>query len=211
MKDFELTDPTPRKQKAYRLPVAHVPEMQKIVDEFRALDIIEESNSDWSSNPIVIPKKTGDFRMVVDHRVLNTQTKPLAYPSQNIKGMLSKLHGAKYLSSWDIYKGFHQIPIKESDRHYTAFQFDGKLWQFKRMVMGMRNSPAVFVRMMTKVLDGLIGKICFVYLDDILIFSRTFEEHLEHQRLVAERLRKANLTCRADKCKEKRNSNILVL
>ena len=198
--EIELTDPTPCKQKTYQLPLIKKTEVQKQVDELLALDIIEYSDSSWSSNPLVVPKKTGDWRVAIDYRKLNSQTKTFAFPMPTIRSLLDKLLGCKYLSTIDLLKGFHQIPIKKEHRQYTAFSFDNQLYQYKRISFGLVNAPARFQQLMAKVLKGLIGKFCFVYMDDILVFSKSFDDHIDHIRQVSERLRDAKLTCRVDKC-----------
>ena len=104
------------------------------------------------------------------------------------------MSGAKVFSNVDLRSGYYQIPVKVEDRPKTAFSFPGGgLWQFARMPMGLSNSAPVFERLMEKVLCGLTWKICLVYLDDIIIFSTSFEKHIENLREVFERLKQANL------------------
>ena len=118
-----------------------------------------------------------------------------------IDDTIDALSGAKYFSTADLKSGYYQIPVAEKDRHETAFSFPGGgLWQFKRMLMGLSNSASVFEKLMERVLSGLTWKTCLVYLDDIIVFSRTFESHLANLREVFERLKEAHLKLSPKKC-----------
>jgi len=170
-----------------------------MVDKMLQQGLIEESNSPYSSPLILRPKPGGDWRLVHDYRHVNKLTVPDAFPIKKISEMLRVLAEAKYLSTIDLEKGFWQVPLKKSDRHLTAFQTRKGLFQYRVMPQGLRNSPATFQRLMNKVLRGT-DAFTFTYQDDILVFSKNFDDHLTHIRTVLQRLKQANLTVKSDKC-----------
>ena len=130
-------------------------------------------------------------------QMLNEVTIPLPNPEDS----LGALGGSKWFSTVDLKSGFHQILIKESDRPLTAFSIPGSgLWQFRVLPFGLINSGSVFERLMERVFDRLIFKFLLIYLDDIIIYSKTFEAHLEHLREVLQRLKMANLKLNCKKC-----------
>jgi len=157
-------------------------------------DVIEPSTSPWSSSAFIVPKPDGTSRFVVDYKPLNAITVPDQYPMSRMDDMLAILGTCKYFSTFDLAKGFYQIQMHESDKEKTAFLSHHELWQFKRLPMGLRNSPATFVRCVDQVMGNLKWQICCVYFDDIIIFSQTFEEHLSHIKEVLNRLQEAGLT-----------------
>jgi hypothetical protein len=169
-------------------------------------DVIERSKSPWSANSFIVPKPDGSQRFVINYKPLNAITVPDQYPMSRMDDMLAILGQSKYFSTFDLAKGFYQISMSEEDKEKTAFISHHGLWQFKRLAMGLRNSPATFVRCIDQVLGDLKWKICCVYFDDILIFSQTFEEHLDHIQQVLTKLREAGLTIHPKKvqlCRQK--------
>lgn len=196
-----ITDSSPIKQRYY--PVS--PVVQRYIDEelrkMLELDIIERSNSSWSSPVILVPKKEGGYRFCVDFRKLNSVTKKDAYPIPYVSSILDRLKGARYLSSIDIKSAYWQVPMKESSREFTAFTIPGRgLYHFKRMPFGLCNAPAVWQRLMDKVIGADLEPFAFVYLDDVIILSSTFEQHLELLEKIFRRLYDAGLTINKDKC-----------
>lgn len=196
------TDCAPIKQRYY--PVS--PIKQSIIDEelnkMLELDIIEPSNSGWSSPILLVPKKDGGYRFCVDFRQLNSVTKKDAYPIPYVSSILDRLRNAKYLSSLDIKSAYWQISVAESSREYTAFTIPGRgLFQFKRMPFGLTNAPATWQRLIDRVLGADLEPHVLVYLDDIVVLSETFETHLEILGKVFDRLYAAGLTVNKEKCK----------
>lgn len=197
-----ITDSEPIKQRYY--PVS--PAIQKHIDEEvqRMLeeDIIEKSQSAWSSPILLVPKKDKTFRFCVDYRRLNQVTKKDAYPIPFVSAILSKLGNARYLSSLDIKSAYHQVPVAKDAREYTAFTVPGRgLFQFKRMPFGLTNAPATWMRLIDKVLGPELEPYVFVYLDDIIVVTPTFETHIQTLKEIFDRLLKAGLTLSRDKCK----------
>ena len=191
----------PVRQRPRRIPLAKMKEAEAEIQKMVKQDVIESSMSPWNSNIVLVKKSDGSIRFCIDFRAVNDVTVKDSHPLPRIDDTLDALSGAKFFSTADLRSGYYQIPVKVEDRPKTAFSFPGGgLWQFKRMPMGLSNSAPVFERLMEKVLFGLTWKICLVYLDDIIIFSRSFEEHVENLKEVFERLKEANLKLSPKKC-----------
>lgn len=196
-----ITEPEPIKQRAYRVsPVIQ----QRIDDEVKNMlnnDIIEPSASPWSSPVLLVPKKDGSYRFCVDYRKLNKITKKDAYPLPFISTILDKLRNARYLSSLDIKSAYWQVPVEKSSREYTAFTIPGRgLFHFKRMPFGLTNSPATWQRLIDCVLGPELEPNVFVYLDDIIVVTETFNQHLRVIEDIFKRLISAGLTLSQEKC-----------
>lgn len=191
--------------KIYRYPHVHETEIQKQISEMLKQNIIQESTSPYNSPLWIVPKKIDNsgikkWRLVVDYRKLNEFTRTDKFPIPNMEGILDKLGKAQYFSTLDLAKGFHQILVKEEDREKTAFSTPFGHYEFIRMPFGLKNAPSTFQRLMNSILKEYINKICIVYLDDILIFSTSLDEHLINLRKILKRLREAKLKIQMDKC-----------
>ena len=149
---------------------------------------------------VLIKKKDGSVRFCVDYRRLNDVTVKDVYPLPRIDDVLDRLGGAKFFTTLDLYKGYWQVPMAEADRPKTAFVTPDGLFQFKRMSFGLCNAPASFQRMMDTILGPLKWKICLVYMDDILIYSESFKQHLERLALVLQAIQRAGLLLQIRKC-----------
>nr|XP_022906843.1 uncharacterized protein LOC111418530 [Onthophagus taurus] len=198
---------TPVKQRYY--PVS--PAIQKVIDaeleEMLSMDVIERSDSPWASPILLVPKKEGGYRFCVDYRKVNQMTERDAYLLPRISWTLDRLRDAKYLTSLDIKSAYWQIPMEEGSKKYTAFTIPNRgLYQFKRMPFGLSNSTATWQRFIDSVLGTDLEPYVFVYLDDIVIVTSTFEKHLEVLTEVLRRINKAGLTLSRDKCKFCRES-----
>ena len=183
----------------YRLPHAYREPVQRELEEMKAHRIIEPANSDWAAPMVIVKKKDGTLRLCVDYRRLNSMTRVDAYPMPRIEDMMDQLGKAKYLSTLDLTKGYWQVPVAEEDRPKTAFTTPFGLFQFIRMPFGLQGAPATFQRMVDHLLHGL-ESFASAYLDDIVIHSATWEEHLQHLEIVLVRLREAGLTAKPRKC-----------
>ncbi|EFN65085.1 Uncharacterized protein F44E2.2 [Camponotus floridanus] len=163
---------------------------------------IEPSHSPWSSPIVVVKKKDGRQRFCIDFRRVNEVTHKDAYPLPQITATLDKLRGARYLSTLDLKDGYWQVPLTPGSRPVTAFTIPGKgLYQFTVMPFGLHSAPATFQRLLDSVLGPELEPHVFVYLDDIIIISRTFEKHLELLRETFRRLRDARLRLNPEKCR----------
>ncbi|MCG8047960.1 MAG: reverse transcriptase domain-containing protein, partial [Candidatus Thiodiazotropha endolucinida] len=163
--------------------------------------LIEPSFSSWSSPALLVAKRDGSMRFCVDYRKLNEVTVPDSHPLPRIDDTLSALGGAQWFSTLDLKSGYHQISIRELDRPLTAFSIPGSgLWQWRVLPFGLINAPSAFERLMERVMNGLTFVSLLIYLDDIIVYSKTFEEHLENLREVFQRLQEANLKLNPKKC-----------
>ena len=139
------------------------------------------------------------YRMVVDYRKLNQVTIADRYPIPEISDILIQLGNKKWFSVIDLKSGFHQIPLRQQDIEKTAFSVNNGKYEFTRLPFGLKNAPAIFQRTLDDILRQHIGKICFVYVDDILIFSETEEEHLKNVETIFQTLQNANMKVQLDK------------
>lgn len=198
-----LTDPQPIKLRPYRVSPAIQEKIDKEIKSMLDDDVIEPSKSAFSFPVIMVPKKEkGSYRFCVDYRQLNKVTKKDAYPIPFISGILDMLGHARYISSVDVKSAFFQVPVAVESREYTAFSVPGRgLYQFKRMPFGLANSPATFQRLMDRVLGSELEPFAFVYLDDIIIVTDSFEKHLQVLESVFNRLTESGLTLSREKCK----------
>ncbi|GBL62294.1 Retrovirus-related Pol polyprotein from transposon 297 [Araneus ventricosus] len=194
-------DHPPIKQYPRRLPLARKEEADHLVKEIVDNGIIEESSGPWSSPIVLVKKKDGSTRFCVDYRKLNEITKKDSYPLPRIDDTLDALNGSHWFTTLDLKSGYWQIEIRPEDREKTAFTTGQGLWKFKVMPFGLCNAPATFERLMETVLRGLSSEACLVYLDDIIVVGRTFEEHLDNLRKVFQRLQKAKLKLNLKKCR----------
>lgn len=202
------TDPAkpPVNIRPYRLAQIHKTEIKEQVDKMISEGIVCPSASPWNSPLLVVPKKSDSegqkkWRVVVDFRKLNENTIPDAYPLPNIEDILGQLGNSKYFSTLDLANGFHQIMVDERDKPKTAFSTCQGHYEFNRMPFGLRNAPPTFQRLMNKVLTGLIGNRCLVYLDDIIVYGANLKKHNSRLLEVFQMLSKFNLKLQPNKCK----------
>ena len=172
----------------------------KMVREMQDRGIVQPSVSPWASPVVLVPKKDGSLRFCVDYRRLNALTKKDVYPLPRVDDIVDTLGDARYFTTLDLASGYWQVELDNDARPKTAFTTHQGLFEFVRMPFGLCNAPATFQRAMQTVLSGLEWQNCFVYIDDILIASRTLEEHLQHLAEVIDRLRKAGLRLKPKKC-----------
>jgi hypothetical protein len=162
--------------------------------------IIKEANSPWAAPLLLIDKKDGTKRLAIDSRRLNKVTRKDRYPIPNISETLDALGKAKFFTLLDLSAGYWQVEVKKEGRDKTAFTTSRGQFRFKVLPFGLCNAPSTFQRIMDQTLRRLLQKNCLVYLDDIIIYSETFEDHLIHLRQVFEQLKKANLKLKQKKC-----------
>ena len=169
----------PVKLPPYRLPHAHKETVQQEIDEMLESGIIEPSQSEWSAPIVLVKKKDGTLRLCVDYRRLNSVSKSDAYPMPRIDDLIDQLGKAQYLTTLDLTRGYWQVPVAADVRHKTTFVTPFGLYQFTVMPFGLQGAPATFQRLMDQVLRG-VGDFEAAYLDDTVIFSETWEDHLTH-------------------------------
>ncbi|KAL8603295.1 hypothetical protein ACOMHN_017408 [Nucella lapillus] len=193
-------DDIPVTQTFRRIPHHQMEEVKNHIQELLEKDIIQPSSSPYASPIVLVCKKNGDLRMCVDYRKLNAKTRRDAYPLPRIEESLDALQGAKYFSSLDLASKYYQVAMSEKDQHKTAFATPFGLYEFKRMPFGLCTAPQTFQRLMTVRMNDLLFQIILVYLDDILVYNKTFKEHLECLRHVLTRLQELGLKLNPDKC-----------
>lgn len=182
----------------YRKSIAERREIEKEISKMLKAQIIRPSNSPWSSPVIMVPKKNGTKRMCIDFRKLNKVTQQVQWPLPRIQDILDRMNKSKWFSALDLKSGYWQVKMHKKSIELTAFSTPDGHYEFLRLPFGLKNAPADFSRIMYQVLGGL--PFVEIYLDDITIHSKTFEEHMSHIKIVIERLRKAGLKVNAEKC-----------
>jgi len=193
-------DATPQFRAVYRLSPAEHEELKKHIATLLENGFIEPSNSPWGAPILFVAKKDGSLRLCVDYRALNKVTQKDRYPLPRIDDLFDQLRGAQVFSSLDLQQGYHQVRVTDEDVPKTAFRTPLGLFQYRVLCFGLTNAPATFMRLMNNILAPYIGKFVCVYLDDILIYSKSEEEHLQHLRAVLGTLRQHRLFAKESKC-----------
>lgn len=199
--EIHLKDEKPFKEPHRHIPPGLLNEVREHLQDMLKAGAIRESKSPFSSNVVIVRKKDGSIRMCVDYRKLNQRTIKDAYQIPRIENTLHLLSGAKYFSKLDLCSGYWQVSMKEEDKQKTAFSV-GPLgfYEANRMPFGLTNAPATFQRLMERCMGELNLRDCLIYLDDVIIFSQTFDEHLERLNSVFSRLEQHNLKLKSTKC-----------
>ena len=201
---IETGDADPQRCAPCRMPFAVREEVARQLRKMQEAHIIQPSTSPWASPVVMVRKKDGSHRFCVDYQRLNAVTKADTYPLPRIDDLLDQLGQCKYFSTLDLASGYWQIKVATESQEKTAFVTPQGLYEFLVMPFGLTNAPAVFQRLMQRVLAGLNPEagpdFVAVYIDDVLIFSRTIEEHLMHLRAVIQRIREVGLKLKPSKC-----------
>ena len=190
--DVEVGDANPVKQHPYRLNPQKAEFMKKEINYMLENDIIEPSSSQWSSPCVLVPKSGNTYRFCTDFRKVNSLTKTDSYPCPRIDDCIDKIGHAKYVSKYDLLKGYWQVPLSNRAKEISAFVTPFGFYQYKVMPFGMKNSQATFQRLMNKVISGLEG--CECYVDDVIIYSDSWEDHLKISEAFFKRVSEAKLT-----------------
>ena len=190
----------PIHQPPRRLAAGQKQEVRELLQKMQDRGIIRPSSSPWASPIVLVRKSNGSLRFCVDYRKINKVTRKDAYPLPRIDDALDTLSGCRWFTTLDLISGYWQVQLHPDDREKSAFTtFDG-LYEFNVMPFGLCNAPATFQRLMDCVLAGLQWTSCLVYIDDIVIPGKTFDDHLINLHSVLIRLREANLKLQPPKC-----------
>ena len=190
----------PVKARYRRVPAAWEDEIESQIQEMLNNGIIRPSSSPWNSPVILAKKKDGKMRFVCDFRSLNDVTKKDTYPLPHIRDIIDKMEGARYWSTLDAAGAYWSMPLNEADKEKTAFTVPRGKFEFNVTPFGLSNSGASYQRMMDICLAGLPYHRILAYMDDIVIFSCTFAEHLSELETLFEKLSEANITLKSSKC-----------
>ena len=190
--DVIVEDSKPIKQHPYRMNPLKQKYLQDEVKYLLENDFIEPSQSNYSSPCILVPKSNGTYRMCTDYRKVNSVTKTDSFPIPRIDDCVDKVGNSKYVTKFDLLKGFWQVPLTDRAKEVSAFATPNGLYQYKVMPFGMKNSPATFQRLVNNVICRLDG--CDAYIDDVIIYSDSWSNHLQRIRKFFDRLIKAKLT-----------------
>ena len=184
----------------YRISYAKSNELKCELESLLANDVIEECESPWASPVVIVPKKDGSIRLCVDYRKLNSVTLPDRFPLPRMDDLLHAAKSTRFMSTLDLQSGYHQVEVAEEDRDKTCLITPFGTFRFKRMPFGLRNAPATFQRLIERFKSGIMKVCILAYLDDIIICSKSFQEHLEDLDLVFKRLAVFKLRLNKEKC-----------
>ncbi|MFS7996640.1 putative nucleotidyltransferase, Ribonuclease H [Helianthus anomalus] len=184
----------------YRLAPSELEELSKQLQELLEKGFIRPSSSPWGAPVLFVNKKDGTFRMCIDYRELNKVTVKNRYPLPRIDDLFDQLQGSSFYSKIDLRSGYHQLRVRDEDISKTAFRTRYGHYEFLVMPFGLTNAPAVFMDLMNRVCKPYLDKFVIVFIDDILIYSKSQEEHEQHLRLILDLLRKEQLYGKLSKC-----------
>ena len=200
MHHIDTGDARPVRQPLRRFPPAHVEAISNHVDNMLTQGTIEPASSPWASNVVLVKKKDGSYRCCIDYRQLNSVTKKDVYPLPRVNDCLDAMATATLFSTFDLRSSYHQVQVAPQDRDKTTFICPRGMYRYRAMPFGLCNAGSTFQRLMDVVMSGLHLDVCLVYLDDIILFSRTVDEHLERLVRLLGRLRSAGLKLKPEKC-----------
>ena len=179
---------------------AELEELKKEIASLLERGLIRPSTSPYGAPVILVPKKDGGKRMVIDYRLVNAITIKNRYPLPRIDDLMDQVHGAKIFSKIDMASGFHQIRMAEADCHKSAFRTRFGHYEFTVLPMGMTSAPATFQRLMNDIFMPYLDTFVIIFLDDFCIYSKTPEEHIKHLEIVLGLLREHKLLAKHSKC-----------
>lgn len=198
---IKLSDETPFKHRARPIHPQDLEAVRKHLQELLDSGVIRESESPFSSPIVVVKKKNGDVRLCIDYRKLNLQTIKDAYALPQLEDTFSALTGSKWFTVLDLKSGFYQIEMEEADKQKTAFVCPLGFWEFCRMPQGITNAPSTFQRLMERCMGDINLREVVVFIDDLIVFSETLEEHESRLLRVLSRLKEYGLKLSPEKCR----------
>ncbi|WJX78764.1 hypothetical protein P8452_61951 [Trifolium repens] len=190
----------PISESAYRMAPAELVELKGQIEDLLEKGFIRPSVSPWGAPVLLVKKKDGKSRLCVDYRKLNKVTIKNRYPLPRIDDLMDQLRGASVFSKIDLKSGYHQIRVRDEDIQKTAFRTRYGHYEFLVMPFGVTNAPAIFMAYMNRIFNSFLDNFVVVFIDDILVYSKSEEEHGEHLRLVLQVLRESKLYANPSKC-----------
>ncbi|KAI3681177.1 hypothetical protein L6452_35962 [Arctium lappa] len=195
-----ISGATPISKAPYRMAPTEMKELKAQIEELLNKGFIRPSVSPWGAPILFIKKKDGSMRLCIDYRELNRVTIRNKYPLPRIDDLFDQLQGARYFSKIDLRSGYHQLRIRDCDIPKTAFRTRYGHYEFIVMPFGLTNAPAVFMDLMNRVFKDYLDEFIIVFIDDILIYSKSHEDHEHHLRITLETLRHKQLYAKFSKC-----------
>jgi hypothetical protein len=184
----------------YRMSTSELDQLKKQLEDLLEKKFIRPSVSPWGAPVLLVKKKDGSMRLCIDYRRLNQVTIKNRYPLPRIDDLMDQLVGACVFSKIDLRSGYHQIRVKAEDIPKTAFRTRYGHYEYSVMPFGVTNAPGVFMEYMNRIFHSYLDKFVVVFIDDILVYSKTEEEHAEHLRIVLKTLREKKLYAKLSKC-----------
>ena len=197
---IDTGDAAPIALAAHRINQSQRDELWRQLQVLIEVGFIRESNSPWAAPIVLVKKKDGSWRLCIDHRELNKVTKKNATPLPRIDDISDHLAGAQYFTSLDFCCGYHHVRLADDACEKTAFTTPFGLFEWTRMTFGLCNAPATFQQLMNRILKDALGKFVMCYLDDIIIYSKTFEQHLKNTQWVLSKVNEAGMKMKMSKC-----------
>lgn len=198
--EIPLLDNVPIRQRYRRIPPSDYEAVKSHIHQLLEANVIRESCSPYASPIVIVRKKDGSLRLCVDYRQLNSRIRRDSFPLPRIEESLDALCGARWFSTMDLASGYNQVPVAEADRMKTAFCTPFGLFEFNRMPFGLCNAPSTFQRLMERMFGAQHFETLLLYLDDIIVFSASVDQHLERLDSVLARLRREGLKVKLEKC-----------
>ena len=199
--EIRLSDEEPFKERFRRIPPPLLDEVRASLRDMLEAGAIPPSQSPWCNAVVLVKKKDGSLRFCIDFQQLNARTKKDSYPLPRIQEALESMAGAAHFSTMDFKSGFWQVRMAPESQQYTAFTVSNLgFYEFTRMPFGLCNTPTTFQRLMQNTLGELNLTYCIIYLDEVIVYGHTQEEHLERLRIVLECFREFNLKLKPSKC-----------
>jgi hypothetical protein len=197
---IDTGDNKPIKCQAYRPPLRKTHILENQISQMVEAGILEPCTSPWASPCLLVPKPDGSHRLVGSFVKLNKLTTPDTYPLPKPQHIFDGLRGSQYFTTLDMKKGYFLMELDEESQLKAAVTCHLGTFKYKRAAMGLKNSGAQFCRIIESILRPFIGRFCYVYVDDILCYSRTLNDHLKHLRLILDKLKEAHVQLRKSKC-----------
>ena len=195
---IDMGTANPVSQKPYPIAMKHYQWVKDEIEKLLTTKVIHTSHSSWSTPIIVVPKGNGGKCLVIGYRALNKVTRIFTWPMPKVEDNFSKLNRATYFTTLDLQAGYHHIPLDKPSIPKTAFNSPFRKFEYVKVPFGLAQAPAHFQELMTGILKDFPFTIA--YLDNIIIFSKTPQEHLSHICMVSKKLKSANLSMKKSKC-----------